>query len=194
MEQLKELSLITRIILFITGLILVVLLPAYGIWILISGYGFENKYATYLIYFGILCILLWLFIKSLMVIPTGSVGVPTILQTRYKGFVVPEGMTWLPFISVIPVDKTKRIVDIDFVITPKDRIQLDVSTNVEYSIVDPYLFLGELQHGDDGFKKIRGGIKEIITKYSSDKGLTGDYLLGNKSQLKKLSVANYLFM
>jgi hypothetical protein len=183
MKQPKELSLGFRILLFLVGII-IVFLAAWSLKSIINSIEIKSKYSAYLIYLGVFCILLWLFIRSLIKIPIGSVGVPLILNTRYKGFLIPEGLTWLPFIQYRTIDKKKQFEDLNFDIITSDSIPHTVYTNIEYNIVNPFTYLDNNQ--SEVFKKITGGISENITKYSITKEIEGDSFIKNPSILKQL--------
>lgn len=183
MNQPKELSLVLRLSLFIAGLLLV-FITSLGFKAVIDSFNFQNEYSSYLIYLGAFCILLWLFIVSLIKIPIGSVGVPLILNSIYRGFLFPAGHTWLPFFKYIPIDIKKQFKDLNFNIITGDTISHIVHTNVEYRIVNPFTYLEISQ--DEIFTKITGAIEESISSYSVTKEIEGDSLIKNPHILKQL--------
>lgn len=183
-NQPKELTLNIRIILFLIGLVLV-FISALFLSTIIDAIGIQNKNSKYLIYLGGFCILLWFFIKSLIKIPIGFIGIPLILNSVYKGFVFPAGHTWLPFFRYIAIDQKRQFVNLDFdgVLT-EDYIRHSIKTNVEYNIVDPFKYLEN--NTSDIFNKIQSGIAEVIRTYSSNKNIDTDVLLKDTGLLKNV--------
>lgn len=184
-NEVKELTLTIRLILFFIGFFLF-LFTSLVVKEMIFKIAFNNDYAPLFITIGISCILFWLmFVRRIVKIPIGNVGVPLILNSIYKGFLFPAGHTWLPFFKYIPIDKKRQFKDLDFEnIMTGDFITHKISVNVEYNISDPFNYLDNNE--TEIFNKIRAGVEENIRAFSTDKGIDNDILIKDNGNLKKI--------